>query len=140
MYRCKTLRLLKILSMLLVICAILLTNVDAQSLFEAPISSGEPVLSGHDFSTSEVGDFNGDNVLDLVECIAVDNGRLYIKMGNGDRTFYTSEFYQGVHGVFTGVYSCIPIIGDLNNDGFSDLTIKAGYSLSTMMTDNLLLS
>ncbi len=72
-------------------------------------------------------DFNGDGKLDSLAADLVVTNRLYARLGNGDGTFgaaYPVIFDEDLgfgHGASTEV-------GDLNNDGYSDLVRKLTWN------------
>ena len=78
--------------------------------------------------TLAVGDFNGDNALDVavgIECYngGCSSGSVSIFLGNGDGTLGTPTPYTTV-----GNIALYPVVGDFNNDGNLDVIAGSGYA------------
>jgi hypothetical protein len=97
---------------------ILLGNGDGSFGSLQPVSG-----SGTDFVgsiTAAVGDFNGDGKLDVATAIqtagAVNQGYIFVSLGNGDGTFSVGPGVPNVTSVTTPL-----LVGDFNADGNLDL-------------------
>jgi hypothetical protein len=115
---------------------ILLGNGDGTFTQASQYVMNGVVSQAHTIAT---GDFNGDNIPDLVVGLGCDRnlspptsscstGSVNIFLGNGDGTFGSPATYSTV-----GNAALIPVVGDFNGDGHQDIVAGGSASLTVLL-------